>query len=203
MGARGRVHHTPGTSWIGAHSSPDIAPDLTSYLDTSLKPGTARHYRTRSRAGNIVTEWTDASPPVETQDDAAPQLEAITVPVTGDYVHIRFDEELGEDVPGPEAFTVKVRSITRPVRNVEHSLVHHDIKAIDEDKHIVLALERLPDTPGRDRHGLLHRPHRRRRRRRRPGRPRQRRTLVHRRIRHQPFGSRSDAAQSAHRSTPP
>ena len=32
----------------------------------------------------------------------APQLEAITVPVTGDYVHIRFDEELGEDVPGTE-----------------------------------------------------------------------------------------------------
>ena len=38
-------------------------------------------------------------------------------------------------------FTVKVRSITRTVSNVAHSLVHHDIEAIDEDKHIVLTLD--------------------------------------------------------------
>ena len=44
-------------------------------------------------------------------------------------------------MPAPEAFTVKVRSITRPVGNVEHSLVHHDIEAIDQDRHIVLTLD--------------------------------------------------------------
>ena len=117
-----------------------LAPDLRSYVDTGLKPGIARHYRIVARVGTVQTSFAFHAF-AETEDDTGPQVEAITIAPDGDDVHILFDEELGEDVPGPEAFTVKVRSITRPVGNVEHSLVHHDIEAIDQDRHIVLTLD--------------------------------------------------------------
>ena len=117
-----------------------LAPDLRSYVDTGLKPGIARHYRIGARVGTVQSTFAFHAF-AETEDDTGPQVESITIPPGGDDVHILFDEELGEDVPGPEAFTVKVRSITRPVRNVEHSLDHHDIEAIDQDRHIVLTLD--------------------------------------------------------------
>ena len=109
-------------------------------MDTGLLPGTARHYQIRARAGTLSSPITFHAF-AETDDDTGPEVEAITVYVTGDDVHILFDEHLSEDIPGPDAFTVRARSIIRPVKSVAQSLERHDIDPIDEDRYIVLTLD--------------------------------------------------------------
>ena len=118
----------------------DLAPDLRSYVDKGLLPGTARHYRIKTNAGSFSSTWAYRAF-AETDDDTGPQIKAITVPASGDVVHILFDENLSVEVPGPDAFTVRARSIIRPVKSVAQSLDGHNIDPIDQDRHIVLTLD--------------------------------------------------------------
>ena len=117
-----------------------MAPDLRSYVHTGLKPGTIRHYRMLTRAGTLTTPHV-YGPLAETDDDTGPTVEAVSIPDDGDAVHILFDEHMSEDVPSPDAFTVKANSIIRPVKSVAQSLDTLEIAALDQDRYIVLTLD--------------------------------------------------------------
>ena len=134
----GNISQAANANWVPLVVG--LAPDLTSYVHTGLEPGTALHYRIRGRAGRLTTPWT-YSTFTETEDYTGPEVEEITVPVNGDEVHVRFNELLSDVVPGPEAFTLKVRNITRSISAVSRSTDLPETEEVEEQDQIILTLD--------------------------------------------------------------
>ena len=123
-------------------------------------------------ASNAET-LTSAATVTVAADTTPPEVESVTVPISGGEVELVFDEDLDETVVG--TLLVNVFSLT--VAGQAVTIRDQEIRATV----LALYVQNRHDQAGPDRRSELHRPHRRRRHRRAPGLSRQRCRLLHHR----------------------